>query len=229
MPKYYNYLINYNKILSQKNRILKNRTIDTNLLDVYDESLSKYGSYIYIIRRDFIKKITNIANAMHTRLTNGIEDLQITYKNQMDISDEDTVSEIKERFYNKLIESRQHDMEVRTTRYGIHKDDLNIFVNNLDVRLYGSQGQQRTASISLKLSEIELIKNEVGENPILILDDVFSELDETRQKLLVDNLEDVQMFITTAEVGHKSIFNKNNTTIFNIEKGKVISVQNGGN
>ena len=145
------------------------------------------------------------------------------------ISDEDTVTQVKERFYNKLIESREHDKEVRTTRYGIHKDDLNIFVNKLDVRLYGSQGQQRTASISQKLSEIELIKNEVGENPILILDDVFSELDETRQKLLVDNLEDVQMFITTAEVAHKSIFNKENTTIFNIEKGKVISIQNGGN
>ena len=229
MPKYYNYLINYNKILSQKNRVLKNKNIDTNLLDVYDESLSTYGSYIYLIRRDFIKKISDIANAMHTKLTNGIEDLQITYKNQMNISDEDTVIDVKERFFNKLIESRSHDMEVRTTRYGVHKDDLNIFVNNLDVRLYGSQGQQRTASISLKLSEIELIKNEVGENPILILDDVFSELDETRQKLLVDNLEDVQMFITTAEVAHKSIFNKDNTTIFNIEKGKVISIQNGGN
>ena len=78
-------------------------------------------------------------------------------------------------------------------------------------------------------NDYELIKNEVGENPILILDDVFSELDETRQKLLVDNLEDVQMFITTAEVAHQSIFNKENTTIFNIEKGKVISIQNGGN
>ena len=80
MPKYYNYLINYNKILIQKNRVLKSRNIDDNLLDVYDESLSTYGSYIYIIRRDFIKKISNIANAMHTKLTNGIEDLQIRGK-----------------------------------------------------------------------------------------------------------------------------------------------------
>ena len=80
-------------------------------------------------------------------------------------------------------------MEIRTTSMVLHKDDLNIFINGLDVRLYGSQGQQRTASISLKLSEIELIKNEIGEYPILILDDVFSELDETRQKLLVDNFK----------------------------------------
>lgn len=228
MPKYYNYLINYNKILSQKNRIFKSKNIDRNLLDVYDESLSKYGSYIYIIRRDFIKKISNIANSMHTKLTNNIENLQIIYKNQINIDDKDTIVEIRERFYKKLIESREHDIDVRTTRYGVHKDDLNIFVNGLDVRLYGSQGQQRTASISLKLSEIELIKSEVGESPILILDDVFSELDETRQKLLVDNLQDVQIFITTAGISYKDIFNKN-TTVFNIEKGKVISIQNGGN
>ena len=92
------------------------------------------------------------------------------------------------------------------TKYGIHKDDLNIFINDLDVKLYGSQGQQRTASISLKLSEIELIRQEVNENPVLILDDVFSELDETRQKLLVKNLGEVQMFITSAELAHKRIF-----------------------
>ncbi|MEG0277620.1 MAG: DNA replication and repair protein RecF, partial [Coprobacillus sp.] len=87
----------------------------------------------------------------------------------------------------------------------------------------------RTASISLKLSEIELINNEVGEYPVLILDDVFSELDETRQKLLVDNLSVVQMFITTAEVSHKNIFDIENTTIFNIDKGSIISIENGGN
>ncbi|MDX5710909.1 DNA replication and repair protein RecF, partial [Clostridioides difficile] len=112
---------------------------------------------------------------------------------------------------------------------GIHKDDLNIFINDLDARLFGSQGQQRTASISLKLSEIELIKNEVEEYPVLILDDVFSELDEARQKLLVNNLSNVQMFITSAEVSHKKIFDEKNVTIFNIENGDVISIENGGN
>lgn len=229
IPKYYNYLINYNKVLFQRNKLLKSNFVDKNLLDVYDESLAKYGSYIYIMRRDFIKKIANIAINIHKNLTGGIEDLSITYKNQLDISDEDNINMIYTRFLEKLISSRDHDIETRTTRYGIHKDDLNICINRLDVRLYGSQGQQRTASISLKLSEIELIKNEVGEYPVLILDDVFSELDETRQKLLVDNLSAVQMFITTAEVSHKSIFNKSNTTIFNIDKGKVISIENGGN
>lgn len=229
MPKYYNYLTNYNKVLFQRNQLLKSRDVNKALLDVYDESLAQYGSYIYILRRDFIKKIANISKNMHENLTNGIEELLITYKNQINISDEDTISSVYSKFIDKLQSSREHDIETRTTRYGLHKDDLNIFINGLDVRLYGSQGQQRTASISLKLSEIELIKNEVGEYPILILDDVFSELDETRQKLLVDNLSVVQMFITTAEVSHKNIFDRGNTTIFNIEQGRVINIENGGN
>ncbi|QJA09818.1 DNA replication/repair protein RecF [Romboutsia sp. CE17] len=228
IPKYYNYLTNYNKILFQRNKLLKSNFVDRNLLDVYDESLARYGSYIYILRRDFIKKIANISMEMHKKLTDGIEDLNINYKNQINISDEDTLETVYKKFFDKLSSSREHDIETRTTRYGIHKDDLNIFINDLDVRLYGSQGQQRTASISLKLSEIELIKNEVGEYPILILDDVFSELDETRQKLLIENLSLVQMFITTAEVSHKKIFNESNTTIFNINQGNVVSIENGG-
>lgn len=229
MPKYYSYLTSYNKILFQRNQLLKSKHIDSDLLDVYDESLAKYGSYIYILRRDFIKKIADISRNMHEKLTDSIENLLITYKNQINICDEDNTTTVYNKFLDKLTSNRNHDIETRTTKYGLHKDDLNIFINDLDVRLYGSQGQQRTASISLKLSEIELINNEVGEYPILILDDVFSELDETRQKLLVDNLSVVQMFITTAEVSHKNIFDESNTTIFNIDKGHVINIENGGN
>ncbi len=229
IPRYYKTLTDYNKILHQRNQLLKLNNIDKSLLDVYDESLARYGSYIYIIRRDFIKKIKKISSELHNKLTNGIEDLNITYKNQISICEDDTIETVYKKFLDKLTSNRGHDIETRTTKYGIHKDDINIFINDLDVRLYGSQGQQRTASISLKLSEIELIKNEVGEYPILILDDVFSELDETRQKLLINNLSIVQMFITTAEVSHKNIFDRNNTTIFNIEKGRVINIENGGN
>ncbi len=229
IPKYYNYLTNYNKILFQRNQLLKNNNVDDALLSVYDESLARYGSYVYILRRDFIKKIGIISAAMHEKLTNGQEVLSISYKNQIDLKKEDTIDTAYEKFLEKINKSRKQDIETRTTRFGVHKDDINIYVNKLDVRLYGSQGQQRTASISLKLSEIELINKEVGEYPILILDDVFSELDEIRQKLLVDNLSIVQMFITTAEDSHKNIFNKDETTIFNINSGKLVSIENGGN
>ena len=229
MPKYYNYLVNYNKILIQRNKTLKNRIVDENLLSVYDESLANYGAYIYVLRRDFIKKIAKISNEMHKKLTGNNEELLITYKNQINLTDEDTVKDAKDKLLSKLESNRQRDIETRMTKYGIHKDDLNIFINDLDVKLYGSQGQQRTASISLKLSEIELIKQEVNDNPVLILDDVFSELDETRQKLLVENLGDVQMFITSAELAHKRIFDESETAIFYIDKGKVTNIEDGGN
>ena len=229
MPKYYNYLTNYNKVLFQRNQLLKANNVDEALLDVYDESLARYGSYLYILRRDFIKKIAKISNEMHKKLTGNNEELLITYKNQINLTDEDTVKDAKDKLLSKLESNRQRDIETRMTKYGIHKDDLNIFINDLDVKLYGSQGQQRTASISLKLSEIELIKQEVNDNPVLILDDVFSELDETRQKLLVENLGDVQMFITSAELAHKRIFDESETAIFYIDKGKVTNIEDGGN
>jgi DNA replication and repair protein RecF len=229
MPKYYNYLMNYNKVLLQRNRHLKGYKVDGDLLDVYDMNLAKYGSYIYIIRRDFIKKLSGISKKFHEDLTDKRENLSIDYKNQIDLTDDDDFSTANEKMLEKLNSHRNGDIESRTTRYGVHRDDLNIYIDGLDVRMYGSQGQQRTASISIKISEIELIKMEVGEYPVLILDDVFSELDEVRQGLLVDKLKHIQMFITTAELSHKNIFNKKNTTVFNIDNGRVASIENGGN
>lgn len=223
---YYNLLTGYNKILSNRNKLLKNINPDLNLLDVYDESLADYGSKIFIYRKKFIEKIADISKDMHFRLTDNKENLNITYKSQIQIKED---LNVKDSFLNMLKEKRKHDLDMRISGYGIHKDDILIQINGLDVRLYGSQGQQRTASISLKLSEIELIKREVGEYPLLILDDVFSELDEKRQKLLVDNLKDVQMFITTAENLHKNVLNINDTTIFYIDNGKVVKTENGGN
>ena len=105
---------------------------------------------------------------------------------------------------------------------------MKIFINDIDVRMFGSQGQQRTASISLKLSEIELIKQEVGDYPVLILDDVFSELDQTRQKMLVEKLENIQMFVTSADPLHKDILDIEDYSIFSIENGRLIGVENGG-
>jgi DNA replication and repair protein RecF len=225
VPRYYSCITNYNKILFQRNKLLKETIIDENLLDVYDESMANYGSYIYIYRRDFIEKIKNISKEIHCKLTGEIEDLNIIYKNQVNISFEDNLESIKEKFLENIKKNRKSDKFTRVTKIGPHKDDIEIYINNLDVRLYGSQGQQRTASISLKLSEIELINKEVGEYPILLLDDIFSELDENRQKLLVNNLKQVQMFITTAEHSHKKIFNNKDVTVFNIEKGSVTSIE----
>lgn len=225
IPKYYSFITNYNKILLQRNKLLKEVNIDDNLLDVYDENLVNYGSYIYIYRREFIEKIKSISKDIHYKLTDEIEALDIVYKNQIEIKFDNSLDEIREKFSIKLKNNRKNDKEMRITKIGPHKDDIDIYINKLNVKLYGSQGQQRTASISLKLSEIELINKEVGEYPILLLDDIFSELDENRQKLLVNNLNQVQMFITTAEHSHRNIFQNKSVTVFNIEQGNVLSIE----
>ncbi len=229
MPRYYSLLTNYNKILNQRNRLLKLQKIDENLLEVYDCNLSKYGGEIYSIRMSFIEKLSRISNKLHKNLTSEKENLTISYKNQLDIDIETSLRDIRNQMMDKLLSSREHDMMNRNTKIGPHRDDLGIFINDVDVRLYGSQGQQRTASISLKLSEIELIKMELGDYPVLILDDVFSELDQNRQKMLVEKLNNIQMFVTSADPLHKNILGKDGYTIFHIDDGKVLKVENGGN
>lgn len=228
MPRYYSLLTNYNKILHQRNTVLKSYRIDENLLDVYDEAMSTYASEIYIIRNRFIEKLSEISRKIHKNLTMDKENLTIIYKNQVDLESGQDASQVRLNLLEKLRESRQGDMITRVTKVGPHKDDMKIFINDIDVRMFGSQGQQRTASISLKLSEIELIKQEVGDYPVLILDDVFSELDQTRQKMLVEKLENIQMFVTSADPLHKDILDIEDYSIFNIENGRLIGVENGG-
>ena len=232
MPRYYKLLVSYNKVLNQRNKLLKSNFIDDCLLDVYDLELANYGCEIYLIRMRFIDKLSKISNKLHKELTSSIENLSISYKNQLDLDlnnkDEANPDIVKETILKKLKDSRDRDKQNKNTKIGPHKDDLEIFINGIDVRLYGSQGQQRTASISLKLSEIELIKREVGDYPILILDDVFSELDPNRQQMLVEKLKDVQMFVTSADYLHKNILNTESYRIFSIENGRVIDIEDGG-
>lgn len=229
MPRYYSILTSYNKILNQRNRILKSRSVDINLLEVYDQGLAEFGGEIYMIRMKFIKKLSEISNKLHKSLTSDKEDLSIKYKNQLEIDIDTPLEDIRSQILDKLKSSREQDMMNRNTKIGPHRDDLGIYINDMDVRLYGSQGQQRTASISLKLSEIELIKIELGDYPVLILDDVFSELDQNRQRMLVEKLSDIQMFVTSADPLHKNILGKYGYKIFYIDDGKVLKVENGGN
>lgn len=228
MPRYYSLLVDYNKIMNQRNKLLKSMHVDKNLLDVYDENLCKYGAEIYFIRLKFVNKVSAISNKLHYDLTMGQEELKIKYKNQIDASLSDDVESLFKKLKQKIYENREQDLFNRNTKIGPHRDDLTILINDMDVRLYGSQGQQRTASISLKLSEIELIKQELGDYPVLVLDDVFSELDQNRQRMLVEKLGDIQMFITSADPLHKNIMSNTSFTTYYVEKGKIVRVENGG-
>ena len=191
-PKYYNVLNDYYKSLTQRNNLLKRHDIDEILLEVYDEQLAKYGIQIMNYRQDFINKISLIANENHYKISSRKENLSVLYERSIDANSE-------EDYFKVMKEYRKRDIMRGTTSKGIHRDDLNIKINDIDLRAYGSQGQKRSAAISLKLSEIQLVYEMKGEYPIVLLDDIFSELDKERQVMLLDSIKHTQTLVTTAE------------------------------
>lgn len=217
-PGYYSDLSSYKKVLKQRNMYLKEREIDTSVLDIWDYELARYGSRIIRRREEFIKKISEISSDIHQRISGGMENLIIHYEANIPYSGWETT---ETEFYKILENSREDDIRNRTTGHGPHKDDLKIEADGIDLRKFGSQGQQRTAALSLKLSEIRLIEAETGEKPILLLDDVLSELDNERQSYLISSLGENQMFITTADISGKVIRSMPEGKVFKIEKGTV--------
>lgn len=216
---YFESLAMYKKILLQRNYYLKEENIDPALLDIWDESLAKEGARIIIKRKEFVNKLSEISEDIHESITDGKERPVIEYCPNIEATDNE--EEQKEAFLDILFESRQKDMQQGNTSRGPHKDDLDILLDGVSTRKYGSQGQQRTAALSLKLAEIELINEEKGEYPILLLDDVLSELDEKRQRFLVDHLEKTQLFITAAQVPEEIIKYFPENRKIEIEKGSV--------
>jgi DNA replication and repair protein RecF len=182
-------LTQYNKILRQRNQLLAQIFYDRNLidtLDIWDMQLEKYGISIIEKRKLFIKELNEIIGNIHKKLTGGKEKIIVSYENHVD----------EENFSHQLRKRREIDLKYKNTGIGPHRDDMKIMVNDIDVRTYGSQGQQRTAALSLKLSEIELVKRKIGDTPILLLDDVLSELDSNRKSYLLESIRGIQTFIT---------------------------------
>ncbi|AHM55372.1 DNA replication and repair protein RecF [Peptoclostridium acidaminophilum DSM 3953] len=221
-PRYYANLSDYNKILSQRNNYLKNDKLDMPLVEIFDRQLCHCAGAIYMARRDFISKLSEYALEFHSSIVGRREEFRINYINQLNIGMDDTPQSAESALFELLSRKREDDIRKRNTGYGPHRDDIQVIVDSLDVKIYGSQGQQRTASIAIKLSELELMKAETGEYPVLLLDDVFSELDEKRQKLLIDSISGIQTFVTTAENAHIDIFEGKEYAVFNIDGGKVL-------
>lgn len=219
-PGYYSDLSDYKKVLKQRNMYLKEREIDPAVLGIWDYELARYGSRIIRRREEFIKRISEISSDIHDRISGGLENLTIHYEANVAYSGPDST---EAEFYKILEHSRDDDIRNRTTGHGPHKDDLKIEANSIDLRKFGSQGQQRTAALSLKLSEIRLIEAETGEKPILLLDDVLSELDNERQSYLISSLGENQMFITTADISGKVIRSMPEGKVFQIKQGTIES------
>lgn len=211
-----NYMYNLNlylKTLEQRNnylRQIKEENKNENMLDIWDEELSNYAINIYNYRKEFIEKIKNKIKNIHSEITNNKEEIEIEYLSEC-IS--------KERYLELLKQRRKLDIIKGYTTKGIHRDDFNIYINKKELGIYGSQGQHRTAILSLKLSELNIVKDEIGESPILLLDDFMSELDEKRRKNFLEKINDVQVIITCTE---KIDIENKEILVYNVKSGNAI-------
>jgi len=198
-------LSRYQKIMQQRNHYLKllqmRKQKDQTMLDVLTEQLCEAAAKIIYKRLRFISELQKWAKPVHSGISRGLETLRIKYKPSVDVSEDYDLTKMIEAYEQKFAKIREKEIERGATLAGPHRDDLTFFVNDHDVQTYGSQGQQRTTALSLKLAEIDLIHNEIGEYPILLLDDVLSELDDYRQSHLLNTIQGkVQTFVTTTSV-----------------------------
>lgn len=216
---YVNNLMQYNKVVMQRNKLLKDlfyNDENKDTLDIWDMQLVRYGSEVIRRRSEFINELNEIVSRIHSRLSGEKEELLIEY----------VPSVIPEEFEQVTMSSRKKDMRFGVTSYGPHKDDIIFYINGNDVRKYGSQGQQRTAALSLKLAEIEFVKQTIHDTPVLLLDDVLSELDEKRQNFLMESIGDIQTIVTCTGIDEFINNRVNLDRIFKIINGQIY-VQNG--
>ena len=214
---YMNNLLNYNKIVNQRNHLLKeisfgDRVSLESTLDVWDMQLVHYGNKIIERRTEFIQEMNEIIASIHKKLTGDRENIKVIYEpHNGSLALEDA-----------LKKNRDRDLRLKSTSTGPHRDDICFMTGDLDIRKYGSQGQQRTAALSLKLAEIEMVKRAIHDTPVLLLDDVLSELDKHRQNYLLDSIHDIQTLITCTGVdefvNHRFSINK----VFHVRNGQVI-------
>lgn len=217
--KYANILTKYNKILNQRNILLKdsnNKNIDDTLC-IWDEYLSESGAKIIKERMNYISSLKKVAEDFHRGISDNKEILTVKYQTNLDISEENTEQEIKEILYNAYLNTRNEDIRYGHTNIGVHRDDISILINDLPAKIYASQGQQRSAVLSLKLSEAKLLSDTNEEKPIILLDDVLSELDNLRQDYLLNQIKDYQVFITCCEESNKK----------QLKEGKIFNIKNG--
>lgn len=220
--QYYYNLVQYQKVLNERNILLKKGGDEVeNIIGIYDEQLAKFGSKIIRERKKYLKKLNDVGKKIHLEITSNKEDISFMYlspiKNK-NINDE----KVEDLLLKEIIKNRNSDIEKRYTSVGPHRDDFLININNINTRSYGSQGQQRTATLTIKFASLEIIKDEIGEYPVLLLDDVLSELDSSRQKYILNSIKDIQTIITCTGIENIKKYLKAEAKIFNVENGQCI-------
>lgn len=207
-------LNNYNKIIDQRNNLLKDLYFNPSLRDtigIWDAQAVNFGSKVIERRQLFVSQLNEVIAPIHDRLSGGREAITIIYEPNVRIED----------FEKEMSASTDRDIKSKMTNVGPHRDDFKFMVGDIDIRKFGSQGQQRTAALSLKLAEIEIVKKIANEIPVLLLDDVLSELDSNRQNFLLDSIGDVQTIITCTGVEEFVNGRLKIDKVFNVSEGSV--------
>lgn len=246
-PRYYEQLRRYNEALKEKNALLKgffnvkkktftradnlslndvspydnSRRYNEDLLDVYDRQIADAGYELIRYRMEFVEMLSEEAAEIMKNISDGRESLEIKYKTACNYV---TASEGREILYSQIRNNREKDIYNGSATLGPHRDDIEFYINGNDARKFGSQGQQRTIALSLKFAEIRIARQILGEAPVLLLDDVLSELDPGRQRFLISEIDDVQLFITSAELADEVRSALQGGTLFRIEEGNVTRV-----
>ena len=211
-PNYMHTLSLYSKTIEQRNnylRQIREQQKPENMLDIWDDELSGYAVIISKYRKEFMEKVRSKIKKIHSEITDNKENIEIEYLTECDD---------REKYLNLLKQRRKLDIIKGYTTKGIHRDDFMIYINDKQLNVYGSQGQHRTAMLSLKLSEVNIVEDEIGEKPILLLDDFMSELDQKRRNHFLEKIDDTQVIITCTD---KIDIENKKILIYNVKDGKV--------
>lgn len=215
---YYFNLVQYNKILAERNMLLKNRNIDYDVLEIYDLQLVRHADYIISERLKYIEKVNYYGEEIHNEITSGKEKINFKYNPTVEYSKDFTSN-----FLEKLKKNLSKDKEKGLTSIGPHRDDFNVFINGIDVKTFGSQGQQRTSILTMKFSSLKIIKEVTGESPVLLLDDVLSELDVNRKRYVLSTISGIQTVITCTGIEDLEDYLDDKAKIFNVSNGEILN------
>ncbi len=213
-PVYFKSLISYYKVLKQKNNALKQKNIQNEMLDVWNQSLAKYGSVVCRYRKHIIEKINPYAKMYQSDMSGENEEFEIKYSPSVKEKCDD-----EEYFLSVLEKNKEREIEFGFSLIGPHRDDFDFYINGMEMKQYASQGQIRTAVLSLILSESDIICDMFGENPVILLDDIMSELDIERRKYLLNKIKNKQVIITCTD---KEDFKSDKVKFFHIQNGKIV-------
>lgn len=221
-PVYLKMMTRYNQVLEERNAILKmmpeERAQNLELIDIYSEELASLCADIADIRNEYIKKLDYWVKIFFDEMTKGQESPKITYEANVNENDFENRESLKNRYLNLLKNNKEREFKYGATLFGIHKDDLKIEINDKDSRLYSSQGQQRSLALAMKMAEGEISREQKGEYPVFLFDDVLSELDDNRKSYILSNIKNRQVIITACD---KSVFeNSEGCNFINIENGQ---------